>query len=157
MPNALQGLYWFLVSAFFIYSVLVSIFDLRTRKIDNRFIGAGLIIGFAMALSRCILLGTAWPMLSAVAGFLACFGIYFVIHLFRSGQFGAGDVKLAAVVGLFVGSLGLAESIISVLGGFVLALPAAIYYLVAGDRSFKLPFAPFLLGSCWLVFALYSS
>jgi leader peptidase (prepilin peptidase)/N-methyltransferase len=157
MPEVFQIFYWILVWAFLIYSVLVSVFDLRTRRIDNRFIGAGLIIGFSLAISRCVLLGTVVPLLSALAGFLVCFGIYFLIHLLRSEQFGAGDVKLAAVVGLFVGSLGFAESIIAVLGGFVFALPAAIYYLFTGDRTFKLPFAPFLLGSCWLVFTLYSN
>lgn len=157
MTEVFQVIYWTLIWIFLIYSVLVSVLDLYTRKIDNRLIGAGLVIGLVIAISRCFLLGNPVPLLTGLAGFLACFGIYFLIHLIRSGQFGAGDVKLAAVVGLFVGSLGFAESLLAVLGGFVFALPAALYYLLRGDKSFRLPFAPFLLSSCWLVFLLYSN
>jgi leader peptidase (prepilin peptidase)/N-methyltransferase len=156
MPAFIQGVYWVVVSIFLIYSVLVSIFDLKTRKIDNRLIGVGLVLGLAMAISRSLFVGSLWPVLSAIAGFLACFGVYFLIHLIRSDQFGAGDVKLAAVVGLFIGALGFAESLIAILGAFVLALPAAIYYLSKGGANFRLPFAPFLLSSCWLVFSLYN-
>jgi leader peptidase (prepilin peptidase)/N-methyltransferase len=157
MVDFLQIIYWAFIWIFLSYSVVVAIFDLYTRKIDNKLIGLGMIIGFTISILRCFLLGSLVPLLTGIAGFFVCFGIYFGIHLMRSGQFGAGDVKLAAVVGLFVGSLGFAESLLAVLGGFVLAMPAALYYIITGDRSFRLPFAPFLLGSCWLIFTLYSN
>ena len=157
MTEFFQGIYWLLVCAFFFYSTAVALFDLKTRRIENRLIGVGLVIGLSAALCRSLILGSTLPVLSAIGGMLICFGIYFLIHLVRNNQFGAGDVKLATVVGAFIGSLGLAESILAVLGGFVLALPAAVFFILRGNPAFRLPFAPFLLGSCWLVFVLYNT
>lgn len=78
--------------------------DLRERRIPNRLVGLGLALAaglhaVAMVWSQPSLSGSTWwsPLAGAVAGL----ALLMPLHLLRAC--GAGDVKLMAMVGAFVG------------------------------------------------------
>ncbi len=81
----------------------------------------------------------------ALLGSVACAAIFGVLYLATRGAgMGLGDVKLAAVLGLFLGlELGIAASFAAFVVGSVLLVPA----LVAGGRRRRdaVPFGPFLV------------
>jgi prepilin peptidase CpaA len=96
---------------------LASWFDIKSRKIPNRLIVLGIFLGIAVNA-----LGS-FPghFYSGILGFVLGFGLMLIPYCF--GLLGAGDVKLFAVVGLFLGSDKIADALVyTVLCGGVLAL-----------------------------------
>ena len=59
---------------------------------------------------------------------------------------GFGDVRLAGVIGLATGWLGLGHAFVGFFAGFVLGAVIGIVFMVAtgGGRKTKIPFGPFL-------------
>ena len=74
--------------------------DLAVRKIPNVLV----LTGFVLALILHLLQGVHWtPLLTWMAGALAGFFLFLPLYLLRG--MAAGDVKLMAMVGAFVGPL----------------------------------------------------
>jgi prepilin peptidase CpaA len=74
-----------------------AIWDLRLRRIPNWLSLAGIICGIAL---NSFLYGLA-GLKQSLGGMALAFGVYFLLYLMRA--MGAGDVKLMAAVGAFVG------------------------------------------------------
>ena len=113
--------------------------DLHGRRIPN-------LLLLAAVLPALVLLGwtghgplgAAWlPSLAGAALALV------LVPGYRSGAVGAGDVKLAATLGLLLGGLGAVEMLL--LGAASLGLVSAV--LLATGRRAKIPAAPFLAGA----------
>ena len=86
-----------IVAVLLVLAALAATWDLRTRRIPNWLVLAGLIAGFGL---NGILYGL--PGLGfAALGMFTGFGIYLVLHLLHA--MGAGDVKFMAAVGSLVG------------------------------------------------------
>jgi len=98
--------------------------DLRTRRIPNRLVLAGLALAFANAVLAAATgqAGLAGLQLWApVAGLAAGFALMLPLHLPRA--MGAGDVKLMAMVGAFVGpSTVTSATLYTLLSGGLLSL-----------------------------------
>lgn len=117
-----------------------SLVDLYEKLIPDELVMAGLLLGGIL-----LLIGPfpGGPPLLALAGALAALLLLFLIFWLARGGFGFGDVKLAAVIGLFLGFpwalLGLVLAFVGggFLGGMLLLLR------VVGRRS-TLPFGPWL-------------
>ncbi|MCB0828400.1 MAG: prepilin peptidase [Solirubrobacterales bacterium] len=77
---------------------VVSVTDLRRRVIPNRILLAAAAVGLALASRQ----GPGSLLVAVVCSVLAS-GPLLVIALIRPAGIGMGDVKLAAVVGLFLG------------------------------------------------------
>lgn len=96
---------------------LASWFDIKSRKIPNQLIVLGIVLGIGVNA-----LGS-FPehFYSGILGFILGLVIMLIPYCF--GLLGAGDVKLFAVVGLFLGSDNILDALIyTVLCGGVLAL-----------------------------------
>jgi leader peptidase (prepilin peptidase) / N-methyltransferase len=83
-------------------------------------------------------------MLSQVLGGAIAFGIFMLIWLVAPKGMGAGDVKLAALIGLLTGFPG---ALVAVFGSFLLGSIVGVALLVSGvaGRKTAIPFAPFLV------------
>jgi len=86
----------------------------------------------------------------ALVGGAVYFGFLFVAHLISPRGMGFGDVKLAALMGLYVGWLGssyvdsLALVLWAMLIGFVAGTVVGVVLLVLRRRNRPFPFGPFL-------------
>ena len=86
----------------------------------------------------------------AVAGLLIYFFVLLVVHLISPAGMGFGDVKLAAVMGLYLGWLApsytgsFALVLWAMLIGFVAGSVVGIAMLISRRRSTPIPFGPFL-------------
>ncbi len=123
--------------------LLAAVGDVRSRKIPNRLILSGL------ALSLGFVLGGALPLGQFLGGLLlggCCF-----LPLYLRGVLGAGDVKLMALAGSF---LGLKAALVSVLLTTLSGGALALFYL-GFMSSTTLPYAAAILlgvsGYLWLV------
>ena len=76
----------------------------------------------------------------------AAFSGFFVLHLAVPKGMGFGDVRLAGVIGLATGWLGLGHAFVGFFAGFVLGAVIGIAFVVAtgGGRKTRIPFGPFL-------------
>lgn len=98
--------------------------DLRSRRIPNRLVLAGFAVA-ALAHGGSILFG-AWPLAgsawwSPLAGLAVGFALMLPFHLLRA--MGAGDVKLMAMVGAFIGPGVVATAVLyTLLAGGLLSL-----------------------------------
>ena len=92
--------------------------------------------------------GNMWD---AVQGALASVAIMLVIYWASRGGMGFGDVKLAFVLGVW---LGLEQSLLCLLLAFILGGVVGILLLLTGLKTRKdaIPFGPYLCVSGWVSF-----
>ena len=90
----------------------------------------------------------------ALAGAGFYFGFLLLVHLIYPRGMGFGDVKLAAVMGLYVGWLGTSYTaafglvLWAMLIGFVIGSIIGMVLLAIRRRSKQIPFGPFLALGC---------
>jgi Type II secretory pathway, prepilin signal peptidase PulO and related peptidases len=131
--------------------IALALIDLDTRRLPNVLVLPSLVVGVALFGVAAALTG-AWVALgTAVLGALALGAFYLVLALARPGGMGMGDVKLAALVGLFTGWLGLPALLVAAIGTAVLAGVVAVGMLLAGrGRRATIAFGPWLLAGAAL-------
>ena len=117
---------------------VVTLADLRTRLVPD----AVLLAGMLLALPVCLLADPCGVpgRLAAMAG---AGGFLLVAALIRPDGMGLGDVKLAAVLGFYLGA-GVAEAMVV---AFAIGSVAGLVLLARHGwrgRSITIPFAPFL-------------
>lgn len=126
--------------------VALSAIDLELRRLPTPVIywtgalgAAGLVLASAGS-------GRWSALVSAAIGGAACFAVFFAIFFAVPKGMGFGDVRLAALCGIFLGWLGPRLVPFGILLGFVVAgLPAiALVVLGKANRKSQLPFGPFL-------------
>jgi leader peptidase (prepilin peptidase)/N-methyltransferase len=130
-----QGLRVFLLG---LALVAVTFIDLEHLLIPDRITLPGIVVGLLTALYP-----TPAAIGSAIGGCLLAGGLFYLVALASRGGLGGGDVKLAAMIGAFLGwRLALVAVFLAVLGGGIVG----IGLLVAGLKGRKdaVPFGPFL-------------
>jgi leader peptidase (prepilin peptidase)/N-methyltransferase len=121
----------------------IAVIDLRHRIIPNRLTYPALLVS-AVLIVVAWLLGDAVDPLRAALGFLLYGGGLFVVAAVSRGM-GMGDVKLAALIGLVLGSLGLGFVGVAAGAAIVLGGLGAIVALAMGKgRKSAIPFGPYL-------------
>jgi leader peptidase (prepilin peptidase) / N-methyltransferase len=132
--------------------VLLAVVDLRHRLLPNRVVLPSLAAGAALLVLPAVLDG-AWPaLLRGVIGAGALFAAFLVLALVSPRGMGMGDVKLAAVVGLYLGWLGWTAVVLGAAAGFVVQAVVAGGLLATrriGLRG-ELPFGPAMLAGAAL-------
>jgi leader peptidase (prepilin peptidase)/N-methyltransferase len=116
----------------------VSVTDLRSRRIPNRALAAGIAIGLPLLGVDDLGSIPGRLLVALVAG-----GAFLGISLCRPDGFGMGDVKLIATMGLFLGGAVLAAIMIALGSASLLGLGL---FLRDGRAAAKaaIPFGPFL-------------
>ena len=87
--------------------------------------------------------GSAWRSLYA---------FYFVIRLVRPDGMGGGDVKLAGVVGMYLGWLGWGALAVGAFAAFVLGGIFGLALIAAqkAGRRTAIPFGPWMIAGAWV-------
>ena len=90
--------------------------------------------------------GHWWFFARALIGAASAFAALFAIHFVSPGGMGFGDVRLAFVLGLFLGYLGAADVAFGLFFGFVYGAVVGVALMAAGKRGRRqhIPFGPFL-------------
>jgi leader peptidase (prepilin peptidase)/N-methyltransferase len=117
---------------------VVTVSDLRTRLVPD----AALAVGLAIALAVCLLSEPGGVPARLLAG-AAAGAFLLTAALIRPEGMGLGDVKLAGVLGVYLGTRVMEAMVVAFAAGSVAGLA-----LVVRDgwsaRSSTIPFAPFL-------------
>lgn len=134
--------------------VAISVVDLERHVIPNRVVYPTLFAGLALLGGAALLDGDPGQLLRALIGAGAAWAALLCLHLISPGDTGFGDVRLAFLLGLFLGWLGLGHVVLGIFAGFVFGAVIGVGLVVAGvrGRTDPLPLAPFL--SAGAVFAI---
>jgi leader peptidase (prepilin peptidase) / N-methyltransferase len=145
-PNAALPAYLYLGAV----GVALAAIDLEHHRLPNALTLPSYLIGGAL-LALAVLLNASdstWgTYLRALLGMAALFGFYFILAMIYPAGMGFGDVKLAGVLGLYLGWLGWGPVIVGAFLGFLLGALAGLALIATRrmTRKSRLPFGPFML------------
>lgn len=144
----------------FLYLVAVSIalalIDVDTHRLPNSIVLPSFVVGAILLGSAAVIGGNASSLIVMAVGAVGLFLVYLLLALTYPGGMGFGDVKLAAVLGLFLGYLGWGPLAVGAFAAFVLGGLYAIVLVVLrrARRGTGIPFGPWMLAGAWVgVFA----
>jgi leader peptidase (prepilin peptidase)/N-methyltransferase len=149
------GLSWELPAFLFLAGtgVLLAVIDVQHRLLPNRVVVPSVGIG-AVLLLLAALPGQDWAgLLRAALGAAALFAVFLFLALISPSGLGMGDVKLAGLLGLYLGWIGWGAVAVGAAAGFVVQAVLALVLLAArriGLRG-ELPFGPAMLLGAALV------
>ncbi len=148
-----------LVLAAFLYLAAITIglaaIDLETFRLPNAIVLPAYAVATVLFTAAAALSGS-WDRLAASGiGLLVMGALYLVPLLVRPDAIGGGDVKLAGVLGAFLGWLGWGALGVGIVAGFILGGLFGVALIVAGrGRRARVAFGPWMLAGAWVgVFA----
>jgi leader peptidase (prepilin peptidase)/N-methyltransferase len=132
-------------------SVVLAVIDLDVRRLPNAIVLPAYLVA-AVVFTAVAALDNRWDQLLVAALGLVIAGLVFLLPAFiRPGAMGMGDVKLAGVLGAFLGWLGwnawATGFIVAFIAGGLFGL--ALLAMKRGRKA-SIPFGPWLLGGAWV-------
>ncbi len=130
---------------FFAALVTVAAVDLEHRIVPNRVVYPALAAGGVLLVAATLAQGPFTRLAYAALGGTASFAAILVLNLVSPRLMGMGDVRLAGLIGIFLGWLGLAQVLVALFLGFLLGAVVGVVLAIRGpNHNPSVPFAPFL-------------
>jgi leader peptidase (prepilin peptidase)/N-methyltransferase len=132
-------------------SIVLTLIDLDTHRLPNAIVLPSYLVAGALLTIAAWLSGD-WPsLLRAAIGMAFLYAFYFLLRLVRPGGMGGGDVKLAGVIGLYLGWLGWGALAVGAFFAFVYGGVFGIALLIArrAGRRTAIPFGPWMILGAW--------
>jgi leader peptidase (prepilin peptidase)/N-methyltransferase len=132
-------------------SIALALIDLDVQRLPDAIVLPSYAVGVFLLGASALLAGDLTAVATAGIGMVGAFVLYLALALARPGGMGMGDVKLAGVLGLYLGWLGLPELVVGIAGAFVLGGIAGIVLLLVRRRAGStMPFGPWMLLGAWV-------
>lgn len=132
-------------------SIVLTLIDLDTHRLPNSIVLPSYVVA-GILLSAAAWLSSDWTaLLRAGIGMAALYAFYFVLRLVRPSGMGGGDVKLAGVIGLYLGWLGWGALAVGAFAAFLWGgLFGIVLILVRrAGRKTAIPFGPWMILGAW--------
>lgn len=151
------GFTWALIPFLLLFSTLLaqSVIDLELYRLLDRITFPVFGISLALIVAVSVIEGDPRQVVPAVIGAVGYFLFLFIPALIYPRGMGLGDVKLALLMGLFLGWVNPLLCLYAVIAACLLGLVAgAILYFARGRKSAEFPFGPWLALGCVVVLFL---
>lgn len=121
--------------------------DLDVKRLPNAIVLPAYVVGAALLTVPAAATGEWGNLVRAGLGMAALYGFYFLLALIYPAGMGFGDVKLAGVLGLYLGWLGWAEVVTGGFLGFLFGGVVGLGLMAIRrlGRKSQIPFGPFML------------
>jgi leader peptidase (prepilin peptidase)/N-methyltransferase len=137
-------------------SITLSMIDIDVHRLPN------LIVLPSYPVAAVLLIGAGLAehdpgrlLRAAICGF-GLYAFYFVLMMVYPKGMGFGDVKLAGVLGLYLGYFGWQHCLVGAFFGFLVGGLYGILLMLMGraGRKSQIPFGPFMMIGAWLALAV---
>jgi leader peptidase (prepilin peptidase)/N-methyltransferase len=127
--------------------VALALIDIDVKRLPNVIVLPSYFVAAALLLLPAAIYGDWSSYLRALLGMAALFAFYFVLALIYPSGMGFGDVKLAGVLGMYLGWLGWGELLVGAFLGFLLGgvVGGGMMLTRRATRKSAIPFGPFML------------
>lgn len=128
-------------------AVVLSVIDIRTHKLPNKYVLPAYPVAAVLLLGAALAAGMPHVVISAVGGALAAGTLYWLLWALYPAGMGFGDVKLAGVLGMFLGFLSWQHVLLGLGAGFVVGGLWGVAVIVSrrGTAKSAIPFGPSML------------
>lgn len=128
-------------------SVVLSVIDIRTHTLPDRYVLSAYPIAGVLLLASALFGGVPGYALAAVGGAVAMGALYWILWAIYPAGMGFGDVKLAGVLGLYLGFLSWQHVLLGVAAGFVVGGLWGVALIASrrGTAKSAIPFGPAML------------
>ena len=142
------------------FGLALAVIDGYHHRLPNRLVAPALLVGVLLLAAHGMLAGDPASVARALAGSVALFAFYLVLALISPSQLGMGDVKLAAVIGLYLGWLGWGPWVLGAAAGPAIGAVASAAVLIRArlarqkGRAGSVAFGPSMLAGVLAVVLL---
>jgi leader peptidase (prepilin peptidase)/N-methyltransferase len=146
--------FWTVLVAYLYFasiSIVLTLIDIDVHRLPNGIVLPSYLVGIILFTLACVF-GAPWSkLLSAVIGMAVLYGFYFIVRFISPRGMGGGDVKLAGVVGLFLGWNGWPTLLVGAFAAFVLGGIFGLILMAArrAGRKTAIPFGPWMILGAW--------
>ncbi|MBG6083986.1 prepilin peptidase [Zhihengliuella flava] len=135
------------VVVFVFLGTRLALIDARTHRLPNRLVGPWYLCAAPLLVGAALAAGEPGHVLRIVAGGAILLAFYLLLHLIQPQGMGMGDVKLAGVLGMYLGAASWEHLLLGTLAAFLLggAYAAALILTRKASRKSMIPFGPFML------------
>ncbi len=133
-------------------SIALALIDLDVHRLPNSIVLPSYAVGGVLLGTSGILGGDLAALLRVGIGMAILWVAYLLMAVAYPGGMGFGDVKLAGVLGMFLGYLGWGELAVGAFSAFLLGGVFALGLVVArrANRKSGIPFGPWMLAGAWV-------
>jgi leader peptidase (prepilin peptidase)/N-methyltransferase len=147
-PGTTNGQDWQLLAflPFLWVLVALSLIDLEHKILPNKIVYPSVVLGVPLLAITAATGPGLDPWVRALLAGVAGAGGFLIVALISPAGMGMGDVKLAGLIGLFLGYLGWGRLVVSFFAAFAIGAVVGIALMVAGKagRKTAIPFGPFM-------------
>jgi leader peptidase (prepilin peptidase)/N-methyltransferase len=134
--------------------VTLAMIDFDVRRLPDSIVLPSYVISVLLLMPAGAVTGEWWVATRSLLGMAALWIIYMILALAYPRGMGFGDVKLAGLLGLYLGWLGWSSVLVGTFAGFLLGgvAGAAMMATRRATRKSMIPFGPFMLAGAMLAF-----
>ena len=133
-------------------STALTLIDLDTHRLPNSIVLPAYPVAVALLTAAALFAGEPERLTTMAAGGLGLFAIYLTMASVYPGGMGVGDVKLAGVIGLYLGWSGWGALAVGAFGAFLLGGVFSLVLVLArgATRRTAIPFGPWMILGAWV-------
>lgn len=133
-------------------SILLTLIDLDTHRLPNAIVLPSYVVAGVLLALASLLTGDWMPLMRGAVGMATLYVFYFLLRLVRPDGMGGGDVKLAGVLGLYLGFIGWGALAVGAFAAFVFGglYGVALIVLRRAGRKSAIPFGPWMILGAWV-------
>lgn len=132
-------------------SIVLTLIDLDTHRLPDAIVLPSYLVAGVLFTTACVLGADWWALGRAAIGGAVLYAFYFILRLVRPDGMGGGDVKLAGVLGIYLGWLGWGSLVVGAFAAFLLGGVFGILLLLGrrANRRTAIPFGPWMILGAW--------
>lgn len=133
-------------------SIALALIDIDTHRLPNTIVLPSYVVAAVLLAASGLLRQDFDALLWAAIGCVALWMAYFAMAFIYPAGMGFGDVKLAGLLGMYLGFLGLGPLLIGAFAAFLLGGLFALGLVITKRASRKsgIPFGPWMLLGAWV-------